>query len=136
MIKILAVLLILLLSSCTQEKYITLNGWSYHTDRSRSWNEKNNINGLEIELSEEYNIEANTFINSFGNDSWIINISRIYPIPRNGTEFFSMKYGVADGYGTRIFPIFMPTLIKKFDYLKVELVVLPIIFILIVKIPI
>lgn len=131
------VLLIFLLSSCANQKYITLNGWSYHTDRSQNLNERNNIKGIEIELSERYSIEAHTFINSFGDDSWLTNISVTIPIEGAGPgEYFSMKYGIDDGYGTGIFPFFMPTFIKKFEYLKAKLVVLPMVFILIVKIPI
>ena len=136
MTKLLALILLILISSCAQKKYIALNGWTYHTDRSHDWNEKNKIRGIEIELSERYSIEANTFVNSFGDNSWLANISVTIPVEGDDTKFLSMKYGIADGYGTGIFPFFMPTLIQKFEHLKVELVILPMIFILIIKVPI
>ena len=102
MTKILVLILIIFLSSCANQKYITLDGQAYHTDRSRDCNENNNIRGIEIELSEKYSIEAHRFDNSFGNG---------------------------------IFPFFMPTFIQKLEYLKVELVGLPMVFILIIKVP-
>ena len=136
MTKILVLILIIFLSSCANQKYITLDGQAYHTDRSRDWNENNNIRGIEIELSEKYSIEAHRFDNSFGNPSWLANVSVTIPIEGVGTgKYFSMKYGIADGYGNGIFPFFMPTFIQKFEYLKVELVGLPMVFILIIKVP-
>lgn len=142
MLKHLLIILIILLSSCSAKKYITLNGWSRHMDRSYDWNERQNINGIEIEINERYNIEASTVINSFGDDSWALNLNRIYPIEgaaaggTTGTEFLFMKYGIADGYGTGVFPFFMPGVGKNFDHLRVELVVLPSVLILFVKVPI
>lgn len=133
--------LILLLSSCTQQqhtprrKYLTLNGWSHHINRSYNWNENQNITGIEIELSENYNLELSKFLTSFGDDGRAININRIYHIKGTNTEFLFMKYGIADGYGTGIFPFFMPGVGKNFDHLRTELVILPSVLILFAKVP-
>ena len=138
MTKFLALILIIFLSSCANQKYITLDGQAYHTDRSRDWNENNNIRGIEIELSERYSVEAYIFDNSYDNPSWLASISVTTPIKGaiGGTgKYFSMKYGIAGGYGNGIFPFFMPTLIQKLEYLKAELVGLPMVFILIIKVP-
>lgn len=114
--------------------FLTVNGWSYHFDRSHDWNEKNNILSIELELSEEYSIEADHFINSFGDDSYFINVTRKWDIDGNETNYFGLKMGLGDGYGTGLFPVVLPVYIKRFEFFTTELVVLPMVVIFAIKI--
>jgi len=116
--------------------FLTVNGWSYHFDRSQDWNEKNNILGVELKLSEKYSAEANYFTNSFGNDSYLIDIIRYWPIEGDENGYFGLKMGIGDGYGIGLFPIILPAYVKRFEYFTAELIVLPIVVIFAIKIQI
>jgi len=116
--------------------FLTVNGWSYHFDRGSDWNEQNNINGIELKLSEKYSVEANYFKNSFGNDSYLIDVVRYWPISVDGNNLFGLKMGVGDGYGKGLFPIILPTYIKRFEFFTTELIVLPVVVIFAIKIKI
>jgi len=116
--------------------FLTVNGWSYHFDRTKDWNEKNNIIGAEFKLSEKYSAEVNYFTNSFGHESYLINITRYWPLEEFENSYFSLKMGIGDGYGIGIFPIALPTYVKRFEFFTAELVVLPIVVIFAIKVQI
>ena len=116
--------------------FLTVNGWSFHFDQNPDWCENNNIRGIEVKISEKYSVEAVQFKNSFCDDSYLINFIRYWPIGEGEGTYFSLKYGIVEGYDGGPYPAVLPTFIKRFEYFTTELIVVPVAVVFAIKIPI
>jgi hypothetical protein len=106
--------------------FLTVNGWSYHADRSVVWNEKNNIIGFEYKHKNGSAIECITYHNSIFRNS-----NACGAIIGSGN--LKLKMGGVTGYSDGVTPYLLPTIVYQYKTLKFELSIVPAVYILMIK---